>query len=138
MIGFENALELIHFAIKVAREEQFKPMAVVVVDTAGNIVGSGRDNGANFMRHDIAYGKAVAAIGMQANTRQLLKKSQDMPVFFNSIATAVDKPFIPQTGAVLICQNDEVIGAIGASGGTGDQDELILVKAIEHFKLSWK
>ncbi|MDC4554031.1 GlcG/HbpS family heme-binding protein [Acinetobacter pittii] len=138
MIGFEQSFELIHCAIKVAREEQFKPMAIVVVDTSGNIVCSGRDNGANFMRHEIAYGKAVAAIGMQTNTRQLVKKSQDMPVFFNSIATAIDKPFIPQTGAILICKEDDVIGAIGASGGTGDQDEMILVKAIEHLKLSWK
>lgn len=138
MIAFEKAYLIIGLVFKFARQEGLSPMSVVITDLAGNIVCSARDDGANFMRHEIAYGKAVAAIGMQQNTRQLVKKSNDMPVFFNSISMSLDKPFIPQTGAILICQHDAIIGAVGVSGGTGDQDEMLAIKAVEQLELTWK
>lgn len=138
MIRFNQALQIVELSLEIARQEQFAPMCVVLVDPAGNIVCSGRDDGANFLRFKIAHGKAVAAAGMQINTRQLLKKANDMSMFFNSITASIDQPFIPQTGAVVILQDDQILGAVGVSGGTGDQDEHVVIKAIEQLKLTWK
>jgi len=81
---------------------------------------------------DIATGKAWAAIGMGAASRVLTQRAKDLPAFFNAIAASAQGKFIPQTGAALIKQSDgRVIGAVGASGGTGDEDELICIAGVE-------
>jgi uncharacterized protein GlcG (DUF336 family) len=80
---------------------------------------------------DIAHGKAGAAIGMGVSSRALAVRAKDMPVFFGTIATNARHPFIPQTGAVLITNaQGEMMGAVGASGGTGDEDEEIVIAGI--------
>ena len=104
---------------------------VVVVDAAAQAVASAREDGASALRLDIAHGKAGAAIGMGANSRALAARAKDMPAFFGTIATNAQHPFIPQTGAVLITDTSgAVIGAAGASGGTGDEDEQIVIAGI--------
>lgn len=55
-----------------------------------------------------------------------------MPAFFDALAVTGQGKFIPQTGAVLIQDaTGRVLGAVGASGGTGDQDEEICLAGIE-------
>jgi uncharacterized protein GlcG (DUF336 family) len=62
----------------------------------------------------------------------LALRAKDLPAFFSTIATNAQHPFIPQIGAVLITNaQGEVIGAVGASGGTGDEDEEIVIAGIE-------
>jgi uncharacterized protein GlcG (DUF336 family) len=106
-------------------------MGVVVVDSAGQVMASAREDGASALRLDIALGKAGAAIGMGVNTRVLAGRSADMPVFFNAISAVSHQKFIPQTGAVLITDTDgKLLGAVGASGGTGDEDEQLCFAGI--------
>jgi uncharacterized protein GlcG (DUF336 family) len=104
---------------------------VVVVDAAAQVVASAREDGASALRLDIALGKAGAAIGMGVSSRALVQRAKDMPAFFGAIATTAQQPFIPQVGAVLIIDDvGAVIGAAGASGGTGDEDELIVIAGV--------
>jgi uncharacterized protein GlcG (DUF336 family) len=106
-------------------------MGVVVVDSAGQVMASAREDGASALRLDIALGKAGAAIGMGVNTRVLAGRSADMPVFFNAISAVSQQKFIPQTGAVLITDAEgKLLGAVGASGGTGDEDEQLCFAGI--------
>ena len=126
-----QARTLIDAALAAARQHGFKPMGVVVVDAAAQAVASAREDGASALRLDIAHGKAGAAIGMGANSRALAARAKDMPAFFGTIATNAQHAFIPQTGAVLITDaSGVVIGAAGASGGTGDEDEQIVIAGI--------
>jgi uncharacterized protein GlcG (DUF336 family) len=68
---------------------------------------------------------------MGANSRVLTQRAKDLPAFFNAVAAAAQQKFIPQTGAVLILDADGTpIGAAGASGGTGDEDEQIVMAGI--------
>ena len=54
------------------------------------------------------------------------------PNFFVSLASTAHGHFLPQTGAVLIKdESGHVIGAVGASGGTGDEDEAICIAGVE-------
>ena len=123
-----DALKIVLAALAQARAKSFKPMAVVVVDSAAQTLSSARENGASALRLDIALGKASAAIGMGVNSRVLATRAKDMPVFFGAIAAVAQQKFIPQTGAVLITDAaGSVIGAVGASGGTGDEDEMICI-----------
>ncbi len=126
-----HALSLIDGALVAARQSGFKPMGVVVVDAAAQVVASAREDGASALRLDIALGKAAAAVGMGVNSRTLTERAKQLPAFFGAVAVASQQHFIPQTGAVLITDAaGTVIGAAGASGGTGDEDEQIVIAGI--------
>jgi uncharacterized protein GlcG (DUF336 family) len=127
---------LLDAATSEARARGYKPMAVVVVDAAGQVVGSMRENGASALRLDIAHGKAAAAVGMGVNSRALAARAKDMPAFFAAIGTSAQQPFVPQTGALLLLdESGAVVGAAGASGGSGDEDEQIVMVGIAAAKL---
>lgn len=130
-LSLAAARTLIDGALAAARQQGFKPMGVVVVDAAAQLMASAREDGASALRLDIALGKAGAAIGMGVNSRALAVRAKDLPAFFAAIASTAQQKFIPQTGAVLITNAaGAVIGAAGASGGTGDEDELIVIAGI--------
>ena len=126
-----QARTLIDNALAAARQHGFKPMGVVVVDAAAQVVASAREDGASALRLDIALGKAAAAVGMGVNSRVLTERAKGLPAFFNAVAAASQQKFIAQTGAVLITDAaGAVLGAAGASGGTGDEDEQIVIAGI--------
>ena len=126
-----QAQKLIDAALAAARQHGFKPMGVVVLDAAAQMVAAAREDGATALRLDIAHGKAGAAVGMGVNSRALAARAKDMPAFFGAIASTAQHKFIPQTGAVLITDaSGAVIGAAGASGGSGDEDEQIVIAGI--------
>ena len=130
-LSLNQARTLIDAALAEARSQGFKPMGVVVVDSAAQVVASVREDGASALRLDIALGKAAAAIGMGASSRVLTQRAKDLPAFFGAVAAVAQQKFVPQTGAVLIKAADgSVIGAAGASGGTGDEDEQIVIAGI--------
>lgn len=122
---------VIDAALAAARQQGFKPMAVVVVDAATQVIASAREDGASALRLDIALGKAAAGVGMGVNSRMLAQRAKDLPAFFGAIASVAQQKFIPQTGAVLITDAEgAVVGAAGASGGSGDEDEQICIAGI--------
>ncbi len=130
-LSLAQARSLIDGALADARRQGFKPMGVVVIDAAAQVVASMREDGASALRLDIALGKAAAAVGLGVNSRTLTQRAKDLPAFFNAVAVASQQNFIPQTGAVLITDaSGAVIGAAGASGGTGDEDELIVIAGV--------
>ena len=126
-----QALVLIDGALAAARQQGFKPIGVVVVDAAAQVLASAREDGATALRLDIALGKAAAAVGLGVNSRTLTQRAKDLPAFFNAVSAASQQKFIAQTGAVLITDAaGVVIGAAGASGGTGDEDEQIVMAGV--------
>ncbi len=130
-LTLEGARTVLDAALAAARQHGFKPMGVVVVDRAAQVVACAREDGASALRLDIALGKAAAAVGMGVNTRTLTQRAKDLPAFFNAVAAASTQKFIAQTGAVLVLDaQGEVIGAAGASGGSGDEDEQIVIAGI--------
>ncbi|HSW25745.1 MAG TPA: heme-binding protein [Burkholderiaceae bacterium] len=130
-LTLDQANRIIAAALARSADAGYKPMAVVVLDDAGHVKAVQRQDGASMLRVDIASGKAWAAIGMGAASRVLTQRAKDLPAFFNAIAASTQGKFIPQTGAVLIKQDGAVVGAVGASGGTGDEDELICIAGVE-------
>jgi uncharacterized protein GlcG (DUF336 family) len=83
-------------------------------------------------RFEIAQAKAWGAVGMGVASRALGQRARDNPSFFVSLAATAHGKFLPQTGAVVIMDaTGRVIGAAGASGGTGDEDEAVCIAGIE-------
>lgn len=130
-ITLVQANQIIDATLAVARERKYRPMAVVVLDNAGQIRALQREDGASMLRIDVAIGKAWAAVGMGVASRVLAERAKDNPVFFGGLAATAHGKFLAQPGAVLIKDADgHVLGAVGASGGTGDEDESICIAGV--------
>jgi len=131
-LSLSQAQNIISGALAHARKANFKPMGVIVVDASGNTVAYAREDGASMFRFDIAQGKAWGAVGMGVSSRTLFERAKDNPNFFVSLAATADGKFLPQTGAVLIQDaQGRTLGAVGASGGTGDEDEAICIAGVQ-------
>jgi uncharacterized protein GlcG (DUF336 family) len=131
-LTLEQANTIVTKALERARELGFQPLSVVVLDDSGNLKAMQREDGASMFRFDIAIGKAWASVGMGASSRVLAQRAQDNPNFFITLAATADGKFLPQTGGVLIRnQAGDILGAAGASGASGDQDEAAVAYGIE-------
>jgi uncharacterized protein GlcG (DUF336 family) len=127
-----TANAIIEAALAASAEAGYRPMGVVVLDEAGHLKAAQRQDSATMFRIDVATGKAWAAVAMGASSRVLSERAASNPNFFVSLASTAHGHFLPQTGAVLIKdESGHVIGAVGASGGTGDEDEAICIAGVE-------
>ena len=123
-LTLEAANGIIAAAIGQARAAGVLPLTVVVVDAGGHIKAVGRDEGASMFRFDVALGKAWGAVSNGVPSRTLAERAKENPNFFVALAATAQGKFLPQPGAVIIKNsNGEILGAAGASGGTGDEDE---------------
>ena len=131
-LSLAQANEIIEKALARAREMKIKPVSVVVLDAGGHLKAMQREDGASMFRFDVATGKAWAAVAMGASSRALAGRAKDNPNFFITLAATAHGKFLPQTGGVLIKDSKgAIIGAAGASGGTGDEDEAVCAFGIE-------
>lgn len=132
-----QANTVIDAAIAQARKQDFAPLAVAVLDAGGHLIAFKREDGAGIVRFDIAYGKAWGALGMGFGTRELTERAAAFPAFVSSLAVISQGRMVPSPGGVLIASPEqEVVGAIGISGDTGDNDETCAIAGIEAIGLS--
>lgn len=131
-LTLQQANQIIAAALAKSRELGYKPMGIAVLDEAGHLKAFAREDGASMFRFDIAQAKAWGAVGMGVSSRVLGQRAKDNPNFLVSLAATAAGKLLPQTGAVLIKDAaGHVLGAVGASGGTGDEDEAICLAGIE-------
>ncbi len=136
-LTLDQANRIIAAALAKSKAEGFKPMGVVVLDESGHVKAAQREDGASMFRIDVATGKAWGAVGMGVSSRVLATRAKDNPSFFLTLASTAHGKFLPQPGAVVIKDGGgNIIGAAGASGGTGDEDELICIAGIESVGLA--
>jgi uncharacterized protein GlcG (DUF336 family) len=126
-----QANQIIETALATARQRGHRPMGIVVLDEAGQVRAVQREDGASEFRVAIATGKAWAAVSMGASSRTLLERARDNPIFYGALPATAQGKFLAQTGAVLIKRGGEILGSVGASGGTGDEDEAICMAGVE-------
>jgi uncharacterized protein GlcG (DUF336 family) len=118
------AQAIVAAALASARARGAKPLAVIVVDAGAHPVAFAREDGASFARLDIARAKAAGALAMDADSRVLAQRAAGNPVFFQSVTVALEGRIAFSPGGVLVRgANGQVLGAVGASGDTGDCDE---------------
>jgi uncharacterized protein GlcG (DUF336 family) len=134
MLALRQANIIIQSALAKAREMSLRPLVVVVVDHAGNIVAAQREDGATMFQFDVALGKAWGSVAMRSSSRALANRAKTNPNFFLTLASTSKGKLVPQTGAVLIRDAaGAILGAAGASGGghSGEEDEICCVYGIE-------
>jgi uncharacterized protein GlcG (DUF336 family) len=128
---------IIDAALAEGRKRRLAPLAVAVLDAGGHLIAFKREDGAGFVRFDIASGKAWGALGMGFGTRELADRAARFPAFVAALSAASQGRMIPSPGGVLIAAADgEVLGAIGISGDIGDNDEVCAMAGIAAASLS--
>ncbi|MBW0169587.1 MAG: GlcG/HbpS family heme-binding protein [Hydrogenophaga sp.] len=132
-----QAQQIITAALAKSKEMGYQPMGVAVLDAGGNLKAFASEDGASMFRFDVARAKAWGAIGMGVSSRTLAERAKGNPNFFVALAATADGKFLPQPGAVLIKDaQGQLLGAVGASGGTGDEDEVICMAGVTAAGLS--
>ena len=127
-----QAQQIIAGALAQSKVAGYLPMGIAVLDDSGNLKAFAREDGASMFRFEIAQGKAWGAVGMGVSSRVLAQRAKDNPNFLLSLAASSSGRFLPQPGAVLIKNAaGQVLGAVGASGGTGDEDEAICIAGVQ-------
>lgn len=132
-----HAATIIDVAIVDARKRNLAPLAIAVLDAGGHLIAFKREDGAGIVRFDIAYGKAWGALGMGFGTRELAERAAQFPTFVTALSAISHGRMVPSPGGVLIVGVDKgVVGAVGISGDTGDNDEACAIAGIEAVGLS--
>ena len=127
------ATALIDHALATGRAERMKPLAVAVVNAGGQLIAFKREDQSSLLRSDIAIGKAWAVLATGLGARELVRRMTASPHFYNAIAANSAGKMIPGIGGVLVRDaQGEIVGAVGVSGDTADNDERCAVAGIAH------
>jgi uncharacterized protein GlcG (DUF336 family) len=137
-LTLENAALIVDKALAKAREAKFRPMCVAVLDDGGHLKAMKREDGASILRPQIAIGKAWGAVGMGESSRSLSERLKERPSFLGSLSIMSQGKVVPVAGGVLIMDGNEIMGAVGVSGGTAEEDEICAIEGIKAAGLAYK
>ncbi len=131
-VSLQQASIIADAALKKGREFKLAPLTVAVLDAGGHLVAFKREDRSGILRYDIATGKAWGALGMGFGSRELAERAQKAPVFITALTAIAQGRLVPVAGGVLIKDSSgDVIGAVGISGDTSDNDEACALAGIE-------
>jgi uncharacterized protein GlcG (DUF336 family) len=131
MLTLTQAKQIIEAALAEGRRLELGQLTVAVLDTGGHLIALQREDGSEFLRPPIAIGKAWGSLGLGHAGRVLAERSQKMPVFFGALSDMSGGKVVPLAGGVLIRDaSGKIMGAVGVSGDTSEQDELAAVAGI--------
>lgn len=127
-----KARTIITKAFAHGKDKGMRPLAVIVLDAGGHTRAYERDDGAAPGRYPIAEGKAYGALMMGVGGTALNKLASDRLHFGNALAAAYGGKFIPVPGGVLVRdKRGAIIGAVGVSGDTSENDAAAALAGIE-------
>jgi uncharacterized protein GlcG (DUF336 family) len=131
VITLEMAQKIVQHTLGQARKSRFKPLSVAVLDARDAVIAVASEDGASFKRFQIAHGKAHGALSFNVGSRALCVMAVERPHFFAGAAHAVGGALVPVAGGVLIRNKENlVLGAVGVSGDTSDNDEAAAMAGI--------
>ena len=119
-----QASTIVDAALAKGHEMKLKPLTVAVLDAGGHPRALKVEDGSSLLRHQIATGKAWGALGMGMASRKLVDRAKNAPAFTNSLTQMAGGLYVPVPGGVLIRdKSGALLGAVGISGDTSDNDE---------------
>ncbi len=128
----DDAQKIVATALATARARTFKPLAVAVLDARGALRAFAAVDGTSLKRAEVAIGKAHGALAMGIGSRALAKMATERPHFVAAVTHAVGGSLIPVPGGVLIKDAaGTLVGAVGISGDTSDNDEIAALAGTE-------
>jgi uncharacterized protein GlcG (DUF336 family) len=131
-LPLDTANKIIDAAFAKAAELKLKPLGVSVLDAGGHLVAFQRQDGASFLRHQIGGGKAFGALAIGVGSRSVAKTAIERPHFMQGLSGVSEGRVVPVPGGVLVRDGSgAIIGAVGISGDTSDNDEAAAIAGIE-------
>jgi uncharacterized protein GlcG (DUF336 family) len=126
------AQQIVSTALAHGRAKNMKPLAVAVLDARGALKAYAAEDKTSLHRFEVARGKAYGAIAMGIGSRTLGKMAVERPHFVAAVGNAIGGTLVPVPGGVLIkAAQGELVGAVGISGDTSDNDEAAAIAGIE-------
>ena len=130
-LPLDKALSIAQATLAEGHAKGFAPLTVAVLDAGGHLIALLRADGASLLRPEIAAGKAWGALAMGFGGRELAQRAAKMPAFFNALSDLAGGRMLPVPGGVLVRDGGgALIGAVGVSGDTSDNDEVCAVAAV--------
>ncbi len=130
MLTLTQAQTIIDQTFKKGREKNMRPLTVAVLDARGCLIAYAMEDG-GLLREVVAKGKAYGALGLGRSSRAIEQLAKDRPHFINAIIEASGGRLVPVPGGVLIKEGAAIVGAVGVSGDTSDNDEAAAVAGIQ-------
>ncbi|MFT4784139.1 MAG: hypothetical protein ACI9IV_001882 [Paracoccaceae bacterium] len=132
-LTLKRSRKIIKTALAKADELELKPLAVVVLDDGGHVVAVERSDGASAGRFDVARAKAYGCIMLGIGGYAMRERAEQQSYFLTAVNGALDGKLVPVPGGVLIRDKTGLlIGAVGISGDTGENDATCAVAGIEN------
>lgn len=131
-ITLRKARSIVKATLAKGRELELKPLSVIVLDAGGHVKAFEREDKAAPGRFAIAHGKAYGAIMLgMAGTAQMARAEQQA-YFMAAVNGVYGGQTVPVPGGVLVRdKKGDVIGAVGVTGDTSDNDAAAAQYAIE-------
>ena len=130
-LSLDVARKILDAALAKAVEKKFKPLVITILDVRGAVKVTAAQDGTSLMRAEIAHGKAYGALAMGMGSRALFQRSKEQPSFIGAMNGLAQGRLVPVPGGVLIQKDGALLGAVGVSGDTSDNDEICAIAGIE-------
>ena len=130
-LDLETARTVIAGARAHASTAGLKPLTVVVLDAGGHVLAVEREDGSSMKRFEIGFGKAYGAPSLGMGSRSIMGRAEQQPFFIAAVTSAVGGTLVPVPGGVLVrSEGGDLLGAVGVTGDTSDNDEAAAVAGI--------
>lgn len=130
MITLDAARAMVSVARAKGREMGLKPLSVAVLDAGGHLLAFEREDGASPGRFEIAQGKAYGAVMLGMPGSAQMARAEAQAYFMAAVNGAYGGKVIPVPGGVLVVRDGVVLGAVGVTGDTSDNDAAVAVAGI--------
>jgi uncharacterized protein GlcG (DUF336 family) len=131
MITIDQARTIVQATFEKGGELGLKPLSVVVLDAGGHPIAFERQDGASPGRFEVARGKAYGAVMMGLPGSALKARADEQAYFVAALNGAFGGKVIPVPGGILVKDGEAVIGAVGITGDTSDNDAAAGLAGIE-------
>jgi len=131
-LSLDIARRVAEAALAKGVELKLKPLAVSVLDERGCLRAFLGQDGISLLRGEVAQGKAYGALALGMGSRAIFKRAQEQAFFIGAVNTLAQGAIVPVPGGVLIRDADgTLLGAVGISGDTSDNDEICAIAGID-------
>ena len=130
-LSLNDAQTILSEALAHARSANLKPLAIAVLDSRGALKAAAAEDGTSLKRFEVAHAKAYGALAVGTGSRALGKRAEQQPYFVAAVTHVVGGALVPVPGGVLIKRDAVLVGAVGISGDTSDNDERAALAGIE-------
>ncbi len=136
-VSLSRARTIIRKAMDHGKQAGMKPLSVVVLDDGGHVIAFERGDGASPGRFGIAQGKAYGAVMLGMAGKAQMARAEQQAYFMAAVNGVYGGQVVPVPGGVLIRDGrGKVLGAVGVTGDTSDNDAAAALAALEAVNLT--